>query len=150
MPGRKKPLVSVIMNCRNGEKFLYKSVKSVLKQTYKNLELIFWDNISTDNSKKIIKKFKDKRIRYFCSKKPIKLYQARNCAIKKAKGKYVTFIDVDDWWVTNKTSKQVELLEKNNSADLAYSKCWIFYQDKATKKLCPSMLCLMVKFLIIY
>jgi glycosyltransferase involved in cell wall biosynthesis len=137
MPGRKKPLVSVIMNCRNGEKFLYKSVKSVLKQTYKNLELIFWDNISTDNSKKIIKKFKDKRIRYFCSKKPIKLYQARNCAIKKAKGKYVTFIDVDDWWVNKKTSKQVELLEKNNSADLAYSKCWIFYQNNSTKKIIP-------------
>ena len=45
--------VSVIMNCRNGEKYLRESLKSVLEQTYKNWELIFVDNESTDNSKKI-------------------------------------------------------------------------------------------------
>ena len=140
MLNNKKPLVSVIMNCRNGEKFLHKSIASVLKQNYKNIELIFWDNISTDNSKKILKKFKDKRIRYFCSKKLIKLYDARNCAIKKAKGKYITFLDVDDWWVNNKTSKQVTLLESDKSAVLAYSKCWIFYQNSTTQKIIPKHL----------
>ena len=49
---KKNILISVIMNCHNGEKFLNKSVKSVLDQSYKNWELIFWDNKSTDNSKK--------------------------------------------------------------------------------------------------
>ena len=42
------PLISIVMNCHNGEKYLKKSVKSLIKQTYKNWELIFWDNKSTD------------------------------------------------------------------------------------------------------
>ena len=55
------PKVSIIMNCLNGEKFLRDSLKSVLNQTYKNWELIFWDNLSIDNSKKILKNFKEDR-----------------------------------------------------------------------------------------
>ena len=51
---KKSPLVSIIMNCHNGEKFL-KSLKSIINQTYKNWELIFWDNNSYDNSRKIFK-----------------------------------------------------------------------------------------------
>ena len=66
---KNNPLISIIMNCRNGEKYLKKSTQSVLKQTYENWELIFWDNYSSDNSAKIIKNFKDTRIRYFKSKK---------------------------------------------------------------------------------
>ena len=53
----KNPLVSIIMNCHNGEKFLRQSIKSVLHQSYKNWELIFYDNCSSDNSKQIIKNF---------------------------------------------------------------------------------------------
>jgi len=52
-------LVSVIINCYNGEKYLEECIESVLNQTYKNWEIIFWDNQSTDNSKKIIEKFLD-------------------------------------------------------------------------------------------
>ena len=51
------PLVSIIMNCHNGEKYLKESIKSILVQTYSNWELIFWNNKSTDNSEKIIKTF---------------------------------------------------------------------------------------------
>ena len=76
-------LVSVIMNCHNGEKFLNESVKSVINQTYQNWELIFFDNLSNDNSKKILQSFRDKRIKYFNSKKFLDLYAARNLAIEK-------------------------------------------------------------------
>ena len=69
-----KPLVSIIMNCYNGEKYLKHSIKSIINQKYVNWELIFWDNKSTDNSAKILKKFKDKRIKYFYAKK-------KNCFI---------------------------------------------------------------------
>ena len=48
-----QPLVSIIMNCHNGEAYLWESIKSVLSQTYENWELIFWDNQSSDSSKKI-------------------------------------------------------------------------------------------------
>ena len=49
------------MNCHNGEKYLKESIKSIINQSYKNWELIFWDNKSSDNSKKIIKKFSCKK-----------------------------------------------------------------------------------------
>ena len=58
---KKQPLVSIIMNCLNGEKYLSNAIDSVIKQTYKNWELIFWDNQSNDNSKLI---FSDLRISY--------------------------------------------------------------------------------------
>ena len=60
----KTPKVSIIMNCYNGEKYLRESVKSILGQSYINWELIFWNNRSSDDSEKIFKEFKDKRLFY--------------------------------------------------------------------------------------
>ena len=65
MINSKEPLISVIMNCHNGSKFINRSVNSIRKQSYKNWELIFWDNYSTDSTRKVIKNIKDKRIKYF-------------------------------------------------------------------------------------
>ncbi len=109
-----QPLVSVIMNCHNGEKYLKKSISSVINQTYKNWEIIFWDNKSTDQSAKIAKSFKDKRIKYFKSNKFEKLYRTRNLAIKKSKGKYICFLDTDDFWSKNKLNSQINLAKKKN------------------------------------
>ena len=61
------PLISIIMNCYNGEKYLQEALDSVINQTYKNWEIIFWDNQSTDNSSFILKSYKDHRIKYFYS-----------------------------------------------------------------------------------
>ena len=52
MRNKKFPLVSVIVNCYNGQKYLKDCLRSIVNQTYKNWELIFWDNFSTDQSKK--------------------------------------------------------------------------------------------------
>ena len=83
---KKKPLVSIIMNCYNGEKYLKDSIQSIfLNQDYKNWELIFWDNQSEDRSKFLLKEFKDKRLNYYYAKKFTNLYTARNLAIKKPK-----------------------------------------------------------------
>ena len=60
-----KPLVSIIVNCKNGEKYLNQALDSVLKQTYSNWELIFFDNFSSDNSKKILMNYKEVRFKYF-------------------------------------------------------------------------------------
>ena len=65
------------MNCHNGEKYLKNSLQSVINQTYKNWELIFWDNRSIDKSKDIVKGFKDKRFKYFKSKKNLIIYMNR-------------------------------------------------------------------------
>ena len=58
------PLVSIIMNCYNGEKYLKDSIISIINQKFTDWELIFWDNNSTDNSGKIFKCFKDERFKY--------------------------------------------------------------------------------------
>ena len=102
MKKENKPLVSVIINCHNGEKFLKDCISSIINQTYSNLELIFWDNKSEDNSAKIIKEFEDKRIKYFYSEKFLSLYEARNKAINRSSGEYITIFDTDDLWENNK------------------------------------------------
>ena len=98
----KSPLVSVIMNCHNGEEFLNETLKSLKKQSYKNWELIFFDNNSKDRSISFVYSLKDSRFKIFRQKKLINLYDARNLAVQKAKGKYITFLDVDDLWKSNK------------------------------------------------
>ena len=127
------PLVSVIMNCHNGEKYLEQSVKSVITQSYKNWELIFWDNVSKDNSKKIIDKFSDNRIKYFKSKSFNKLYESRNLAIKKANGKYITFLDTDDVWQNDKIKKQTDFLSQNKDFEIVYSNYYILDENKDKK-----------------
>ena len=119
----KKPLISIIINCRNGSKFLKECIRSVLIQSYRNWEIVFFDNSSNDNSLEIIKNFKDKRIKIFVNKKKtfLNLYNARNVAIKKSHGKFITFIDVDDIWKKNKLSEQVKLLSQNSLNKIIYS-----------------------------
>ena len=120
---KKKPLISVIINCRNGEKFLNECVKSVLFQSYKNWEIIFFDNKSIDKSLDIIKSFRDPRIKIFSNKSKsfLNLYEARNLAIKKSKGQYITFLDVDDLWKKNKLIEQVKILKNFPAYDIIYS-----------------------------
>ena len=89
-------LVSVIINTHNGAKFLEKSIKSVINQDYANFEIIIWDNASQDNTKEVISNFSDKRLKYYYSSKFLKLYEARNEALKMAQGSFITFLDVDD------------------------------------------------------
>ena len=122
---KKQPLVSIIMNCLNGEKYLNESLQSVLNQSYKNWELIFWDNQSNDKSAKILKRYNDKRIRYFYSLKKEKLYKARYLAVKRSKGEILTFIDVDDLWIKTKLEKQVNFFKKNPNSEIVYSNYYV-------------------------
>ena len=128
------PLVSIIMNCYNGEKYLADAVKSILKQSYKNFEVIFWDNQSKDNSANIYKSFKDKRLKYYYAKNFTSLYKARNLAIKKSKGKYIAFLDVDDLWIKNKLSLQLKKFE-DDKIGLVYSNYYILNQFTGLKKI---------------
>ena len=76
---------SVMMNCFNGEKYLEEAIESVLNQTYQNWELIFWDNQSSDNSAKIFKTFKDKRLKYYLSSVHTGLGKLEKMHFKKPK-----------------------------------------------------------------
>ena len=65
-----------------------------------------------DDSKKIITKFPDKRIKYFKSKKFNRLYKSRNLAIQNAKGDFISFLDTDDLWQKDKLEKQINFFSK--------------------------------------
>ena len=106
---KSEPLVSVLMNCFNGEKYLNEAIDSVLAQTYQNWEIIFWDNQSTDRSAEIFKNYNDPRLKYHFAPRHTLLYEARNCALEKAGGEFIAFLDVDDWWLPKKLEKQVPL-----------------------------------------
>ncbi len=122
-------IVSIIMNCHNGETFLKQSIDSIINQSFKNWELIFFDNVSDDNSLEIVDSFNDKRIKVFKSEKFINLYHARNEAIQKAKGKYICFLDTDDYWERNKIEEQVNFLENNRNFEMVYSNFYTIKKD---------------------
>ena len=97
------------MNCYNGEAFLHEAIKSVLNQTYKNWELIFWDNQSTDNSKAIFESYQDNRFKYFYAPEHTDLGGARANAFKHLDGDFIAILDTDDVWLPIKLEKQVQL-----------------------------------------
>ena len=128
-----EPLVSIIMNCYNGSKYLNEALQSIINQTYKNWELIFWDNLSNDNSKEIFKKYNDKRFKYFLADKHTVLYEARNLAVKKVKGEFVAFLDTDDVWLKEKLEEQIKLFS-NKKIGLVYGNYWRFNSKHLFKK----------------
>lgn len=126
----KNQLISIIINCHNGQKYLHYCLKSIFEQTYKKWEIIFFNNCSSDHSKKIIKSYKSSKIKYFESKKILTLYKARNEAVKKAKGSFVTFLDVDDYWKKDKLKKQIDFFINNKEYDVVYSNYYVLSQKK--------------------
>ena len=130
----KKDLVSIILNCFNGSEYLKDALISIQNQTYKNWELIFWDNCSKDSSKEILQSFKNKKFKYFLSKKHTSLYAARNLALTKAKGKFISFIDSDDMWESDKLKKQIQLFKEKNVA-VVYGNSWIKKEKTNQKKI---------------
>lgn len=113
------PLVSVIIPVYNGEKYIDGAIKSVLRQDYPNIEIIVVDDGSFDNTKAVIKTYKNK-VKYFY-KKNGGVASARNCGIKVANGKFIAFLDCDDLYTEDKVSKQVEVLLENPYLGFVYN-----------------------------
>ena len=128
-----QPLISIIINCFNGERYLKEALTSVLNQTYNNWEVIFWDNQSTDSSAKIFKNYKDKRFNYFYANEHTSLYKARNLAIEKSKGDFISFLDADDLWDKSKLELQMPYFN-NSEVGLIYSNFWVFKNENMKKK----------------
>ena len=130
-----KPLVSIIMNCYNSERFLNEAIDSVYAQTYQNWEIIFWDNASEDKSGEIAQSY-DEKIKYFRAESTTPLGEARNLALQKAEGKYIAFLDCDDLYEPDKLQKQVELMESNDFA-MCYGSVLTIDEDGQVKKRSP-------------
>jgi len=119
--------VSVIVNFHNGEKYLKKCLDSIIEQNYKNIEIILWDNGSNDDSSKIIKTYRDDRIKYIFNKNKVALYKARNQAIMYSSGELIAFLDSDDWWDENYLSSKESFFIKKEY-DFFYSNVLFFYE----------------------
>lgn len=104
---KEEPLVSVLMNCYNGEKYLREAVDSVLAQGYRNWELVFWDNRSTDNTAAIFKSYSDSRLKYFLAPEHTDLGGARARAWEHVRGEFVAVLDADDIWLPQKLERQM-------------------------------------------
>jgi glycosyltransferase involved in cell wall biosynthesis len=119
------PTVSVIMNCWNSEKYLKEALDSLASQTYKDFEVIFWDNNSSnsDSSVEIARGYPF--VRVFQDKVTRPLGESRNLAIDKATGEYIAFLDCDDLWLPEKLEKQMKLMKWNSRCNrgLVYSNC---------------------------
>jgi glycosyltransferase involved in cell wall biosynthesis len=123
------PLVSIIMNCYNGEKYLREAIDSVISQTYINWELIFWDNQSTDDSSMIVKSYGDDRIKYVLAGQFTTLGTARNLAVEVAQGEWIGFLDTDDLWVEDKLKLQLEKVFTDEKLAMVYGKATFFSNE---------------------
>jgi glycosyltransferase involved in cell wall biosynthesis len=112
------PFFSVIMNCLNGEAFLKKAIDSVFDQIFTDWEIIFFDNGSIDKSVEIAQSYGPK-LKIFTNENTVSLGQARQEAIDKANGDFITFLDVDDIWMFNKLQVQYNVM-RSRDYDFAY------------------------------
>jgi len=131
---KKNPLVSILINCYNAEKFISRAINSVIKQTYSKWELIILDDGSYDNTVKIIKQFKDKRIFFYKNKKNLGLGKSRIKATKYLKGKLISILDADDYFHPKKIEKQVIVFNKNKNVFLCSTFANIYQDNKLRLK----------------
>lgn len=111
-------LVTIITPVYNSSRYIKECVSSVVDQSYLNWELIIVDDCSTDNSKSIVLELsdKDERIRCIFLEKNVGVAEARNSAIRQARGRYIAFLDSDDIWMPNKLEKQIAFMQEKKIA----------------------------------
>lgn len=119
-------LVSIIMPSYNCGEYVEETIRSVQAQTYRNWEIIFMDDCSTDDTVRKVSamKEKDPRINLFQNKMNSGAAVSRNNALHEAKGKWIAFLDSDDLWEPTKLEKQVKFME-----DKGYKFSYTCYQE---------------------
>lgn len=111
-------LVSIITPSWNCGRFVEETIQSILAQTYTHWELLFQDDCSTDDTKAIVMKYaaNDSRIKYECNAQNRGAAITRNNALRRAKGRWIAFLDSDDLWLPNKLEDQLKFMTENDYA----------------------------------
>ena len=124
-----KNLVSIVMPAFNSEDYLDISIKSVINQTYKNWELLIVNDSSQDDTPNILNKYVDidSRIKIFNNKKRLGAAKSRDFAFNVAKGRFIAFLDSDDFWIPAKLEKQLKFMNDNN-----YQFTYAYYNELNT------------------
>ena len=125
--------ISILMTAYNAEEFIGEAISSIINQTLKNWNLILVDDKSTDGTIKIVKSFKNKRIKIYKLKKHIGRTNALNYGLKKCKSRYVAIQDADDISLPNRFKKQLEFLEKNKNFKMTGG--WALMINRSGKKI---------------
>lgn len=119
--------ISIIVPIYNAEKYINKCVDSLLKQTKKELEFILINDGSTDNTDSLLREYKDKRIKYFKNKNQ-GIGKTRNFGIDKARGKYLMFIDSDDY-IEKDACEKLFAKAENSKLDLVICNFFKVYDN---------------------
>jgi len=132
----RKDSVSIITPLYNAEKTIVQTIESVLAQSYKNWEMLIVNDYSSDNSKEIITKYMlvDHRIKYIELQENKGAAYARNKALEKAVGRYIAFLDADDFWKPRKLEEQIAFMQKKNIA-LSYTSYDVINQEGEIRKI---------------
>ena len=121
------PFFSIITPVKNGSKFINKYIYSLKSQLFTNWEAIIIDDLSNDNTLELLKSetIEDKRFKIKRIKNKNQLtngpYYARNLGIEASSGKYICFLDIDDFWFPQKLERQYKVIKNNNKIKLLYS-----------------------------
>lgn len=110
-----KPLVSVVMPVYNGERYIGKAIESALGQEVP-VEVLVIDDCSADGTELAVMKYMDSgKIRYIRNEQNMGAARSRNRGVKEARGKYIAFLDADDWWQEDKLLRQMALIREKNA-----------------------------------
>lgn len=121
--------VSILLPVYNGERFLEKSIQSVLNQSFKDFEFIIVNDGSTDNTVSIVHSFNDKRIKFLSLEKNYGICFALNKGLEICQGEYIARMDSDDIWLEEKLAKQVQYLDMIQSMDLCFTFAGLMDED---------------------
>jgi len=119
----RRPLVSVIIPTFNRAQDLARALESVSNQSFDDWEVIVVDNHSIDDTDLVVAKYRDDRMRFFKIHNKGVIAVSRNLGLRLARGRYVAFLDSDDWWDAEKLAQSVNALE--SSADVVYHDAWL-------------------------
>jgi glycosyltransferase involved in cell wall biosynthesis len=138
---KKKFFLSVLVSNYNKEKYIYRCLNSLLKQNYKNFEVIFFDDSSTDNSVSVAKKFIGKiNIKIIINKKSKKEHNSYNQinsylnAFSKAEGSIILLLDSDDFFQRNKLLKVANFFTNFSDSKILFDLPYIFFSKNKIKK----------------
>ena len=104
--------VSVIIPSYNSSSYITKAVESALNQTYDNLEVIVVDDASTDDTRDVVQKIADSRVTLIERTENGSCGAARNSALPAVTGRYIAFLDSDDYWFPDKLSVQIKKMQE--------------------------------------
>ena len=129
-----QPFFSIVIPTFNQSNFLKESLNSVFNQDFKNFEVIVVDNFSKDKTQQVIKSYKEKII-YRRIRNNGVIAKSRNIGIKKSRGKWIAFLDSDDYWSKSKLSKVFNYLKKKKDVDVICNNEWQIYHDSDKTRL---------------